>query len=93
MSACRHLAKHGAKSIILLSRSGGNKDQTTKLIEDLAQMGTRVTIRKCDVGKRDEFKRVIQELEKELSPIRGVIHGAMHIQVSDWRERRTCRIG
>ncbi|KAL9069654.1 MAG: hypothetical protein Q9157_006082 [Trypethelium eluteriae] len=80
MSTCRHLANRGAKSVVLLSRSGGNKDQTSKLVEELAQMGTRVTIKKCDVGVREDLVRVIKDCEQELPPIRGFIHGAMHLE-------------
>ena len=81
MSTCRHLAHHGAKSVILLSRSGGKKDQTSKLVEELGQQGTRVTIRKCDVGRREDLAKTIKELEQGLPPIRGVVHGAMHLEV------------
>ncbi|KAL9091407.1 MAG: hypothetical protein Q9165_004793 [Trypethelium subeluteriae] len=80
MSTCRHLASRGAKSVILVSRSGGRKDQTSKLVEDLAQMGTRVTIKNCDVGVREDLARVIKDCEQELPPIRGVVHGAMHLE-------------
>lgn len=81
MSTCRHLANHGAKSVILLSRSGGKKDETSKLVEELAQLGTQVTIRKCDVGAGEDLTKVIKECEQELPPIHGVIHGAMHLEV------------
>ncbi|KAI9666580.1 MAG: Type I Iterative PKS [Bathelium mastoideum] len=80
MATCRHLARRGAKSVILLSRSGGKKDQILKLVEELEQLGTRVTIMKCDVGSREELAEAIQACEQELPPIHGIVHGAMHLQ-------------
>lgn len=76
------MARKGAKRIILASRSSRVSDSVQTLTQDLANEGTEVLVRQCDVAKEEDVQRVVSEASQSL-PIRGVIHSAMVLHVSN----------
>lgn len=70
------LANHGAKCIILASRSSQPNEKSRALIEQLTGRGTNVVYRQCDVTVREEVERLVNE-SPGMPRIRGVIHGAV----------------
>lgn len=81
-SMTRWLARKGAKHIILASRSSQVSDSVQALIRDLAEEGTEVLVRQCDVSKKEDVQRLVSE-SSDSFPIRGVIHSAMVLHVSN----------
>ena len=75
------MAYRGARSIILASRNGSSKEETQKLVKDLAIVGVTVVAEKCDVVKFEDVRRLVAERSKDMPPIRGIIHGAMVVKV------------
>lgn len=75
-SIARWMASRGAKLICLSSRRANITPRLEELISDLAQQGTRILIRACDVANLRSVETLIQNLQKE-APVRGVIQGAM----------------
>ena len=80
-SITQWMARKGARHIILASRSSRVSESVQGLIQDLANEGTEVIVRQCDVGKKEDVERVVAEASDSL-PIRGVIHSAMVLHVS-----------
>ena len=80
-SVTRWLARHGAKYIILLSRSGLSQKSAQDLVEELSRTGVKVAVYKCDIGDENQSRDVINQCASDMPPIRGVIHGAMVLQV------------
>ena len=76
------MVNHGAKNIIFISRSGGAKEEAQRLIEELKSKGARILAFACDLGDCTAFKLVVEECGRVLPPIRGVVQGAMVLQVS-----------
>ena len=72
----------GAKSIILISRSGMDATGAVETIEALSRPGVVVTVRKCDVAKKEDLEAILHECVQTLPPIRGVIQSAMVLKVS-----------
>ena len=70
------MAKHGAKNIILASRSGKTQSDTMETVRRLSVEDVRVEVYQCDVGSAAEVGHLIGECRKSLPPIRGIIHGA-----------------
>ena len=70
------MAQHGAKYIILASRSGLSQPDTREMIEELAHIGINVEVRQCDVGSQTDVDLLVSECSEILPPIRGVVHGA-----------------
>lgn len=70
------LANHGAKCIILASRSSQPNEKTRAMMEQLTGRGTNVVYCQCDVTVREEVERLVKE-SSGMPRIRGVIHGAV----------------
>ncbi len=72
----RHLVgEHGARQLLLLSRSGPEAPGASELEAELAGMGAAVTLAACDVGDRDELRASIESLPAE-HPLSMVVHTA-----------------
>lgn len=69
------MAEHGAKNIVLASRSG-KTDRAMALIKQFSPLGVTVEVCKADVAIEADVHRLIAECGKKMPPIGGVIHGA-----------------
>jgi acyl transferase domain-containing protein/acyl carrier protein len=72
----RHLAaEHGARHLLLLSRSGGDAAGAAELRAELETLGCAVEIRACDVGDREQLKSAIEQVP-DAHPLGVVVHSA-----------------
>ncbi|KAI2485149.1 Fatty acid synthase S-acetyltransferase [Pyrenophora tritici-repentis] len=76
-SMARYMATHGAKHILLLSRSGSDSPQVSELIRELQQDGVTVVAPSCDVSDAHALETVIHDLHDQMPPIQGCIQGSM----------------
>jgi NAD(P)-dependent dehydrogenase (short-subunit alcohol dehydrogenase family) len=76
------MVQKGARHLVLLSRSGTLRGQAVSQIEALRRTGVNVVVRSCNVSNREEVEDLVQHGLSDLPPIRGVIHGAMVLHVS-----------
>ncbi|KAL4738027.1 hypothetical protein BDV11DRAFT_216252 [Aspergillus similis] len=86
------MVEHGAKHLILLSRSAGKQDSSV-FVNGLRDAGCRVAAISCDVTDRTDLDRALAAAsELRFPPVRGVIQGAMVLQdsileqmsIADW---------
>ncbi|WP_327259563.1 type I polyketide synthase [Streptomyces sp. NBC_01240] len=68
----RWLAHRGTPHLVLTSRSGNAPDGLT---EELARLGTQVTVAACDVTDRDALAEVIARIPTH-TPLTGIVHAA-----------------
>ena len=73
----------GAKNIVLLSRSGALKGKAKDQIDALNDSGANIIVRRCDVADKADVENLISSGLADLPPVRGIIHGAMVLNVSD----------
>ncbi|WP_053930240.1 type I polyketide synthase [Streptomyces sp. NRRL S-4] len=72
----RHLvAEHGVRSVVLVSRSGGDSTGARALDAELAALGAHVTFAACDVADREALAAVLDAIPAE-RPLTGVVHAA-----------------
>jgi len=78
------MAAHGARNIIVLSRSAGNIQKTRSFVAGMREAGCRVVPMACDVANMDHLARALRacEMEEKLPPVRGIVNGAMALQDS-----------
>lgn len=80
-SICLWLAEHGAKSIIVLSRSANAAEKAAPLLAELQNLGCLVKPVSCDIADEADVVRAVETC-KSNAPIRGVIQGAMVLRDS-----------
>jgi mycoketide-CoA synthase len=73
--AASHLAAHGARHLLLASRSGSNAEGADSLRAELAAFGADVTITACDVADPDAVERLLASVPRD-HPLTAVIHAA-----------------
>lgn len=74
----RWLIEHGARNLILLSRSGSRNPYAEQLVSDLAALGAKVAIPACDVCDAVGLKAAIEACQKEgMPPVKGCIQASM----------------
>ena len=71
----------GAKSLILISRSGIDATGAADAVAALKNPGVSITVRKCDVSDKQSLSAVLHTCAQTLPPIRGVVQGAMVLKV------------
>jgi thioesterase domain-containing protein/acyl carrier protein len=72
----RHLAgEHGARHLLLASRSGAEAPGAVELRVDLEALGAEVTIAACDVSSRDQLTDLVESVGAE-QPLVAVVHTA-----------------
>ena len=80
-SITRWLSTQGAKNIVLASRSGMSQASTRELVDELKGNGVEIMVYACDIGEDEQVKKMIDYVQEKMPPIRGVLHGAMVLQV------------
>ena len=74
------MADHGARNLIFASRSGIAKQDARELVKVLKERQIIVAVHSCDVSNVSQLKSVLAQTN-HMPPIRGVIQGAMVLQV------------
>jgi NADPH:quinone reductase-like Zn-dependent oxidoreductase/NADP-dependent 3-hydroxy acid dehydrogenase YdfG/SAM-dependent methyltransferase/aryl carrier-like protein len=75
----RHLARRGARHLALVGRRGSASPQAAALLEDLAAQGVDALAYAADVTDADTMRRIFEDADAAGRPVRGVVHGAMHL--------------
>ncbi|KAL4734357.1 hypothetical protein BDV11DRAFT_174852 [Aspergillus similis] len=81
-SMAHWLAAHGARNIIVLSRSAGTSPAAAELVDELQPLGCHVKPISCDASVEADLAAALNSCSAELPPIRGVIQAAMVLQDS-----------
>ncbi|RDL42230.1 Acyl transferase hydrolase [Venustampulla echinocandica] len=69
-----HLAQHGARHIISMSRSGCSDERSQAIVRNCAALGCQIQEAKADVSNVSDVQRAFKEAAV---PIGGVLQGAM----------------
>ncbi|KAL9031280.1 MAG: hypothetical protein Q9196_000687 [Gyalolechia fulgens] len=78
-SMIRWMCDRGAQDIAILSRRGANSPEAKMLVDTLAARGISIRPVRCDVSKREQVMRTIQEISAD-KPVKGIIHSAVSYQ-------------
>ncbi|KAE8360705.1 hypothetical protein BDV27DRAFT_167683 [Aspergillus caelatus] len=70
----------GARTLLLLSRSGAKGTEVMKFIDSLQSKGARVIAPACDISNESALRKVLEEWQSQLPPIKGYIQTAMVLQ-------------
>jgi amino acid adenylation domain-containing protein len=76
LAVAERLARRGAGTIVLMSRSGAPKDDGRALAA-LEATGATVRVVAADVAREEDVDRVLDGIRAELPPLAGIVHAAM----------------
>ncbi len=80
MAVARWMAGRGAGNLVLLGRRGASTPEATAAAAELEQLGARVVLCAGDVAQAEDVAAVLAEIDRELPPLRGVVHAAMVLE-------------
>ena len=76
-----YMARHGARHLVVMSRSGYKDESSQRILKDLFNEGCQVDLAIGDVSNVDDVKSAFQNAT---APIGGIIQGAMVLRVSEF---------
>ena len=71
------LVEHGLGSLVLIGRRGAATPGAADAVAALEARGARVRVEACDIADEEALARVIASIERDLPPLKGVVHAAM----------------
>lgn len=83
-SIAEWMCRHGAKNLVLLSRSGPKSDTAKQLVTKLENEGVRVYAPTCDISNAEAVKAAVTNVEANMPPVKGCIQASMVVEVSDY---------
>ena len=90
LEVAKRIAEQGGRHIVLMSRSGP-REPALRDIEQLRAGGITVVDARGDVSRSGDVYRVLDQVRRELPPLRGVFHAAMVLDdalITELDERR-----
>jgi len=78
---CHWMASHGAKNLIVTSRSADAEEKARPFLIEMEKIGCRVKAIGCNISEESDLAKALGICAREMPPIRGVIQGAMVLQV------------
>ncbi|KAL7937160.1 putative polyketide synthase [Trichoderma chlorosporum] len=74
------MVSHGAKNLIIPSRSGASSKAAKEMVEELTARGINIVTPKCDVASEEELSDALDDCSRTMPPIKGCINAAMVLQ-------------
>lgn len=75
IATARWLVASGARTLVLTGR-GAPDDAATRAIRELEAVGACVRVLAADAGDETSMRAVVDEIDRTLPPLRGVVHAA-----------------
>lgn len=72
--------ERGAKRFAFISRSGADKPDAARLVENLRESGATTQVFRADASDEEAVRRIVEELNAN-GGIRGVVHAATILKV------------
>jgi NADPH:quinone reductase-like Zn-dependent oxidoreductase/SAM-dependent methyltransferase len=95
----RWMTARGARHLALLGRSGAKTQDAIELIEELRAQRVHVNAPACDVIDAVSVRKVLQEIQQTMPPVKGCVQGSMvlrdqmfsEMSYEDWRAVVECK--
>jgi NAD(P)-dependent dehydrogenase (short-subunit alcohol dehydrogenase family)/aryl carrier-like protein len=80
LAVARWMAGRGAGTLVLLGRRGAGTPEAARAVAELELLGARAIVRTADIATPGDVAAVLAEIDRDLPPLRGVVHAAMVLQ-------------
>jgi acyl transferase domain-containing protein/aryl carrier-like protein len=71
------MVARGAGAIVLMGRRGAHSTEAQQAVARLEARGARIVVRAADLVREAELTDVLAAIDRDLPPLRGVVHAAM----------------
>jgi NAD(P)-dependent dehydrogenase (short-subunit alcohol dehydrogenase family)/acyl carrier protein len=75
LQVARWMVEQGARHLVLIGRRDPS-EHARRVLDALEQAGAQVVVVRADVSAPSQVARVLAEMDRDLPPLRGVIHAA-----------------
>ncbi|MFO0940905.1 MAG: SDR family NAD(P)-dependent oxidoreductase [Pirellulales bacterium] len=75
----RWLIENGVKSVVLTGRTGADTAEKKSFVAKLEATGANVLAVACDASDRRAVRALIERIQSEMAPLKGIIHSAATI--------------
>ncbi|HEY9800292.1 MAG TPA: type I polyketide synthase [Leptolyngbyaceae cyanobacterium] len=75
LQIAQNFVQHGARHLVLISRSPASQSAQI-ILDDLKQQGVIVKVIQADVASAPEIAAVLEDIQANMPPLRGIIHAA-----------------
>ena len=80
LAVARWMAGRGAGTLVLMGRRGAETPEAREAVAELERLGTRVVVHAADVSREADVAAVLAAIDRDLPPLRGVLHAAMVLE-------------
>lgn len=77
LATAQWLAARGARTLVLVSRTGKASEDAAGVIDELRHGGVTVEVEACDVTDRAALQDTLARVRASAGPIKGIVHAAM----------------
>ena len=77
LTIAQWLAKKGAKSLILIGRSGPSSSEAKEVLDQLKKDKIHVKAASVDITDSHQLAKLLTECAQDMPPLKGIIHSAM----------------
>lgn len=76
LGMAKWLVQHGAKHLVLVSRSGANTHEARSAVAELISSGAHVKAAAVDIADAAAVHQLLAEVEQQMPPLKGIFHAA-----------------
>jgi NADP-dependent 3-hydroxy acid dehydrogenase YdfG/acyl carrier protein len=69
------MIENGARNLLLIGRTKPSSD-TIQALDKLRQIGVHIAIMQADVCNSEEMKKIVEQIDRTMTPLKGIIHAA-----------------
>jgi acyl transferase domain-containing protein/aryl carrier-like protein len=80
LAVARWMAERGAGTLVLMGRRGADTPEARQAVAELEPLGARIVVHVGDVSKAADVAAVLAAIDRDLPPLRGVLHAAMVLE-------------
>ena len=76
LATARHLAKRGAKHLVLVGRRGAESPEARQVLEEFRALGVHAVAAACDMADGPAVQALITRIAESMPQLAGIVHGA-----------------
>jgi acyl transferase domain-containing protein/NADPH:quinone reductase-like Zn-dependent oxidoreductase/ubiquinone/menaquinone biosynthesis C-methylase UbiE/acyl carrier protein len=77
LAVAQWLVDRGARHLVLMGRQGAASEEAQQAVARFENQGAGVVVARGDVAHEAEVAQVLQDIQRSLPPLRGIVHAAM----------------